>query len=140
MQNIVSKWIKFGKQYNINFTKEEQKYIKNNKVKCITTTTWAPFNFIQKDNIEPVGISLDYINLVIKKTGLNRECLIEKNWSNILDKIKNKKADFTSATTITEDKNKYALFSKPYISFPISVATKNNHGYINNTSSLEGKK
>lgn len=138
---INNKWMKIseGKQV-IKFSSNEREFIKNNTVKCITTTTWAPFNTHDDSNTKPVGVALDYWEIITQNTGLKTECKIANSWEDVLSAIKNKEADITLSTTITKDREDYGLFSKPYASFPIAIATQNDKGYISDGSYLEGKK
>ena len=121
-------------------TKKEKAFLKNNKIRCITTNSWEPFNTKEEGSGAPVGIAIDYWNKVIHNTGLKSRCEVTKSWNDVLDTIKNKKADITLSTTVTEDRKKYAFFSKPYVSFPIAIATGNDKGYITDISSLSGKR
>jgi polar amino acid transport system substrate-binding protein len=113
-------------------------FLYSKEVKCVTTGTWAPFNVVIDGKLE--GISIDYWNLIKKKLSINSTCEVKPTWSGVLDEIKNKKADLTISTTLTPDKVKYAIFSKPYAVFDISIATRNNIGYINSIDFLKGKK
>ena len=119
-------------------TNSEKKFIKSHVLNCISTTSWEPFNTFKNGKL--VGISIDYWNIVKKRLHLKSKCEINNNWSNILQKIKNKEADITISTTNTPDREKYAVFSKPYASYPIVIATKNNIGFIPDIKFLKGKK
>ena len=129
-----------NKNDTIELTKIEKDFIqKHNKLKAITTVTWVPFHYESKDN-NIVGLSVEYINLIAKKTGLN--VVIEKanNFTNVLNNIKNKKSDMTISTTYTKERTKYAIFSEPYESFLIAIAVSKGTKFIHDTSFLEGKK
>jgi len=119
-------------------TDEEKKFIKSHMLKCISTASWAPFNTLKNGKL--TGIAIDYWNIVKKRLNIKAKCKISNNWSDLLQKIKNKKADITLSTTNTPDREKYAVFSKPYASYPIVIATKNSVGFIPDIKSLKGKK
>jgi PAS domain S-box-containing protein len=121
---------------NIDFTKEELNFIRSNKVKCVTNTTWSPFNLLDNNN-KVSGIAIDYWKLITQKTGLDSKCEIIENWPDVLDAIKNNKADITLSTTRTVDRENYAHFTKPYVSFPIAIATRNDFGYISDIKLLK---
>lgn len=116
----------------------EKEFIKNHNIRCVTTTTWAPFN--TKLNGKPVGIALDYWDEIVARTGLKSKCKVLDSWNDVLEAIKTKKADVTLGTSITKDRQKYAEFSEPYASFPIAIATRNDKSYISSTAFLRGKK
>ncbi|MEA3353606.1 MAG: transporter substrate-binding domain-containing protein [Campylobacterota bacterium] len=138
---INERWLRIsdGKKL-IKFSSNEREYIENNTVRCVTTTSWAPFNTREDGDSKPVGVALDYWQLIIQNTGLKTTCDVVDKWDDVLNAIKNNEADITLATTITKEKGKFTEFSKPYASFPIVIATQNDKGYISDASYLEGKK
>ncbi|WP_456479078.1 transporter substrate-binding domain-containing diguanylate cyclase [Nautilia sp.] len=121
---------------DVNLTKEEKKYISSHTFKCITTATWAPFNTFQNNKLE--GISVDFWNLIKNKLHIKSKCIIASNWSEVLNAIKNKKADITIGTDKTPQKS-FTLFSKPYAMFPIAIATRNDIGFIGSMLFLKNK-
>lgn len=127
------------KSDRINLSKNQKAFIDTHLIKCIMTTTWSPFNMENKTgDIE--GIAIDYWNLIAKKTGIKYKYVKVDVWGDVLEGIKNKKADITVSTTITKDRLGYSKFSKPYVSFPIAIATTDEKGFIAKTSHLNGRK
>ncbi len=86
------------------------------------------------------GIAVDFWNLIKERANLKSSINIAKNWNDVLTKIKTKKADITLATTFDKEKLNYAIFTTPYISFPIAFATLYDKRFIPNASFLEGLK
>ena len=115
----------------------EQKIIKTHPIKCISTGLWAPFNTIKDGKLE--GIGFDYLDLISKKLHLKTQCKQAKSWTEVLISIKNKTADLTVAGQPTEERRDYAVFSKPYATYPIVVATRNDVGYIDDIHFLDDK-
>jgi len=124
---------------NITYTVQEQEFIKNTNIKCITTNTWAPFNMSNKNN-QLDGLALDYLKIIIKKSNLKINCNNVDSWSTVLNKIKNKESDFTIATIKSKDKENFANFSKPYLSYPIAIATTLDKVFISNEEYLSNKR
>ncbi len=116
----------------------EKKFIKSHVFKCVSTGSWEPFNTMKNGKL--VGIAVDYWSIIKKKLNLKTKCKIDNNWSNILYEIKNKTADITISTTSNPQRKKYAVFSKPYATFPIVIATRNDAGFISNMNLLKNKK
>ena len=123
---------------NIELTEKESLFISQNKINCVMTNLWAPLYF-SKDN-KNIGIAYDYWDLIKNKTSINSECKIVDTFEEVLNLIKEKKADITLATAINDEKVKYANFSNSYLSFPIVIATTLDKRYISETASLNGKK
>jgi polar amino acid transport system substrate-binding protein len=119
-------------------TKDEKKFIDTHILKVITTTSWAPFNTIRDGKVS--GIALDYWKYIKDELHLKSELIPTTKWNQVLELIKTKKADLTLSTTNTPDREKYAVFTKPYTSFPIVIATRNDVGFIADIKSLYGKK
>jgi len=138
MKKVIGIIFIFFSLYAQNLTQNEKKFISTHTIKCITTPNWAPFNTIRNGKIE--GIAIDYWNLIKKKLNLKTQCAVTLSWSKALESIKNKKADLIPATAKTCDKEKFAIFSKPYTTYPLVIATRNNIGFINDMNQLKDKK
>ncbi len=123
----------------IKLSTEESQFIKNTKINVITSNTWAPIN-MSNDEEKLSGIAVDFWKLIKKRANLNTNTTIARDWNDVLDKIKTKKADITLGTTFDKNKKDYALFSMPYISFPIAFATLFDKRFIPDGSFLEGQK
>jgi len=121
----------------IDLTLKEKYFLKTHSIKCVTTTKWSPFNMQNKGTLE--GIAIDYYNLIKKSLNLQSECEIVNTWQEALQAVKEKKADMILATDITPSKEKYAIFTKPYETYPIVIATKNTVGFINRLSLIKNK-
>jgi len=147
LQNIKNIYVLLGEKNNSNIfdyvydplhlTKLERDFIQNHVIRAISTGSWEPFNITQKGRLE--GIAVSYWHYITQKVHLKTQCTITNNWSEVLNSIKNKNSDITCSTTKTKDREKYALFSKPYVSFPIVLATRNDVGFINDISLLDNK-
>ena len=112
-------------------------YLSGAPLKVVTTEKWEPFNMVVKGRLE--GIGIDFWKLVAKDLNLSYEFVKEDKWYKVLDDIKNKKAVLTISTDKTKQREKYAVFSKPYLRFPLVIATKNNIGFIFDVRYLNDK-
>ena len=121
----------------LQLSNKEKDFINSRRFICISTGTWEPFNVLKENKL--VGIGMDYWNFIKKELGLKDKCIIAKSFDEVLNAIKNKKADIVFAIGKTKDREKYALFSKPYNSFPIVIATRNDVGFIAEMSYLKDK-
>jgi len=88
----------------------------------IGVNTWEPFTIIGK---EIDGIGIDFWKLVANKINLKYQFIRYYNWLDLLKALKNKEIDIIVNTSETEDRKKYAVFSKPYISFPLGIVCRN---------------
>jgi len=118
-------------------TVQEKQIIQAHEIKCISTGLWAPFNLVKNKKL--VGIGFDYWNLIREKLGIKNGCKKAESWTEVLEEIKNRRYDMTIASKPTEDRLKYAVFSKPYVTYPIVIATKNDVGFIHNIDLIKNK-
>ena len=107
--------------YNLKKEKEEIPLIVD------TTLKWPPFNFGKNNNL--YGIGVDFWKLIAKKANLTYKFNVVNCWSDVLKDIKDKKADLTINTSETKDRKKYAVFSKPYASFPLAVVCRSDENF-----------
>jgi len=117
---------------------ETQKDYLNSRIFIIATTTkWEPFN--TKIDGKLVGISVDYWKLIAKKAGINYEFMIKPSWMSVLKAVEYADADIALGAGKTKDREKYAVFTKPFVSFPLVIATRNDVGFIPNITFLQNK-
>lgn len=86
------------------------------------------------------GIAIDFWDLIQKRANINAEIKTVNKWNDVLNAIKTKKADITLGTVKDIEKKDYAIFTMPYISFPIAIATLFDKRFVPDASFLEGKK
>ncbi len=110
----------------LNLTLKEKAWIKEHpEIRVHNETDWAPFNF--NDNGKPKGLSIDYMNLLSKKTGIRVNYISGPSWGEFLDMIRKKELDVMLNIVKTEDRQKYILFTDPYVENPnVIVSSKEN--------------
>jgi polar amino acid transport system substrate-binding protein len=113
---------------SIKFTEEEKKWI-NSKliIKVHNESNWPPFNYAQ--NGKPMGYSIDYMNLIAKKTGLKVEYITGPTWNQFLDMMKDKSLDVMLNIVKTPDRQKYLLYTPPYADNPNAILSKKDTPY-----------
>ena len=143
---LEKKWIISDNQYyylnfkqQLNLTKEEIEFLKNKTIKTSISNLWEPFAFKSKDG-EAQGISSEYWELIINKLNVTNKNIFFDNFSDQIESIKNKDTDLIFSAGETPQRKEYALFSKEYIRFPISIVTKKDENFIENFSSVIDKK
>ena len=130
-------YLNFKQQFNL--TNEEIAFLKKHTINTSISNSWAPFTF--KSNAgEAQGISSEYWELILEKLNAKNKNVFFDNFSDQLTGIKNKENDLIFSVGETPQRKEYALFSKEYVRFPISIVTKKDENFIENFSYIIGKK
>ncbi|MAD41814.1 MAG: hypothetical protein CL623_05425 [Arcobacter sp.] len=137
IKTLENKWINNSKE--IAFTQEEKSFIKNTRIKAISTKTWAPFNFIN-NNGKMHGISIDFWNYIVNKANLNVEFIPKKTFPEVIKSLKTKQSDVIIGTSETIERHKFGVFSHTYMQSPLGIATLQDKNFIKNVSELLDKK
>jgi signal transduction histidine kinase len=144
--NLERKWIlNENEQYYKNFkqqitlTDDELNFIKNTKIKVSISDSWEPFSFKSTVN-EPLGISSEYWHLISNKLNLKTQNEFFKTFAQELTSIQNKTSDLIYSAGETPQRKEYAIFTKEYANFPISIVTKKDENFIENISLIKDKK
>ena len=123
----------------ITLSKEEQDFINTHKIKVSISNSWEPFTF-KSYNDDAVGISSEYWDLIAKKLNLKTENNFFETFKQQLDAINKKEMDIIYSAGETPQRKEYAIFSKEYAKFPISIVTKKDENFIENISVIKDKK
>ena len=143
---LEKKWIINNNEYyylnfkqQLNLTNEEIAFLKKYTINTSISNSWAPFSF-KSNSEEAQGISSEYWELILKKLNGKNKNVFFDNFSDQLEGIKNKENDLIFSVGETPQRKEYALFSKEYVRFPISIVTKKDENFIESFSSIIGKK
>jgi len=116
----------------------EQEYIKKNKViKMCNNPNWEPVEYVTESY--PKGIVVDILKLVEKKINVTFEYIPSSSWSQSQQFLKEKKCDILPAATKTRQREKYANFTKPYLSYQLAIITQNNKPFIRDIANVTDK-
>ena len=121
----------------LELTREERAWIKANPViKVAATPNWPPFEFEEKDEYK--GLHADVIRLAAEKAGLRVEPVFGK-WSDLMDKLKNKRLDLCPGLNATEERKKYLIFSDDTVSETSVVIIAPKEAPIGSIKELDGR-
>lgn len=109
------------------------------KVRVATDATWPPFEYVDEETKEIVGLDIDIMNAIAEKEGLDIE-FINVSWDPLLAGMAQCQYDASiSAMTITEERKKEFAFSNPYFEAGQIVAVHIDNTEITGKDSLPGK-
>ncbi|WP_264559187.1 response regulator [Flavobacterium sp. N2270] len=115
--------------YN-DLSKNEIEWLTNNKnsIKYAPNPFWPPMDYLDEDGNHK-GLISDYIELFEEELNIEFQKTKFKTWNDLLVGLKNNETDFVGAIQKTKEREKYLLFSEPYLKSPLVVIIKNNRNF-----------
>ncbi len=109
-------------------TDEEARWIAEHPaIRVHNETDWPPFNFAE--NGVPKGYSVDFMNLLAKKTGLKVEYVTGPSWNEFLEMMKQGELDVMLNIVKTPERQKYLLYTGSYFENPNVILSHRNKQY-----------
>lgn len=96
---------------------------------------WMPYDYIDEQG-NYVGINADYHQLFARKIGKKINIVKTLNWAQSLEYVKTRKCDILSSAHITEERKQYLSFTRPFIRYPIVIATRQEQVFIQDIESV----
>ncbi|MEH6472585.1 MAG: transporter substrate-binding domain-containing protein [Halopseudomonas sp.] len=122
------------------FTPEEEQWLDDNPIiLAASDPKWAPMEFIDdKGNFS--GMVADYMGLMEKRLGIKIELIPQDSWSDALESAKQRKVSMLTSAARTPERDKYMLFTEPYLELPAVIIVNNRAEGISSMADLRGKK
>lgn len=125
----------------VSLSVDEHSFLHMNTIRYTATSMWPPFNFYSEGNSADLqGVAVDFWKLIVERTGMKVAFVASPTWAGIMDAIKSKAVDVTLGTSLSKEKETYALFSKPYASFPNVIVTNKTIDFLPGLEALSGKR
>jgi len=141
LTELKRKWIVGGNivsPIKINLTKKEKEFIKKHKtIRVSNELDWAPFDFTVDG--EPQGYSIDLLNLLASKIGVEIKYINGYSWSKLLQMFEDKKLDMLHSINKTPSRETMGLFSDAYIRYKTHFITRKDMPRIDSFNDLKGK-
>ncbi len=102
--------------------------------------SWPPFMFIDG---EVRGITIEYIKRIFDMHSISYSFIYdaEISWAEAIDEIREHQiVDMVPAVKITEERQKYLLFSDEYLQLPWVIFTRKDFQFVASVDDLVGKK
>ena len=112
----------------LSLTSDEKAWIEANpKIRVHNETAWPPFNFAVEG--KPRGYSIDFMNFIAKRIGLEVEYVTGPTWSKFLEMMKSRDLDVMLNIVKTPDRLKYLLYTPPYGNNPNTILSRADEQY-----------
>ncbi len=124
----------------ISLTVEEKAYLnQKTALKICIDPNWMPFEQIDK-NGQFTGISADIVKMISEIINKPIELVPTQSWSQTLEYIENKQCDIIPMVGNSTKRSENMIFTKPYISETLVIATKDDKFFIRESSDLKNRK
>ncbi|MDP8202004.1 MAG: transporter substrate-binding domain-containing protein [Candidatus Tenebribacter burtonii] len=121
-------------------TDEESAWLKGHSViRIAPDPEFPPIEWFDENN-NYEGISADFMKMISDALDIEFEVIHCQNWDEILKKAKSREIDMLPAAAQTSNREKYMLFSDPYLIFPGVIITTKSNEDLTSTEKLYNKK
>ena len=134
--------INFYEEYRgrITLTPQEKAWITAHPVLSLGyDADWPPIEYVNKEG-RYAGMSSEFMKLFATITGIAFNPVAPGNWQAAMDGIKRGDIDILLTVAPTPQREKFLLFSTPYLRFPMVIVTDREAPYISDMKALNGKK
>lgn len=123
---------------NLSLTEQEIRFLQEHPViRVHNEMNWPPFNYNEGGRAK--GFSIDYMNLVASKAGLDIEYMSGPTRGEFLQQLRKKELDVMLNIVKTPEREKYVLFTEPYVTNP-NVIVSLKERPVSKLEELSGKR
>lgn len=124
----------------INLSKAEAEWLSAHPViRVAPDPDFAPIEYFDELDMFQ-GIAADYLEILEQKIGIQFKVIRSKSWDDSIEMLKQHRADIFSAATNSDQRGKYASFTRPHIVLPGAIIAKENFGENIKLEQLKNKK
>ncbi|OOY57555.1 transporter substrate-binding domain-containing protein [Solemya velum gill symbiont] len=124
----------------IDLSEAEKQWLKQHSViSVVDDFAWPPFTFLDEDG-NMAGLASSYIRLFGERLGVEFRPKFGRSWDQALDEVKSRQSDTVPLLIPTKERETFLSFTKPVISFPLVLATRNDSSFIDSLDDLSGKR
>ena len=118
---------------------DEKAWLKDHPViRVHNEMEWAPFNFVE--NGRPKGFSVDYMNLLASKLGIEVQYITGPTWNEFINMVKNNELDIMLNIARSPERETFLDFThEPYVTLMQALYTRDDQPLISSIEDLYGK-
>lgn len=94
-----------------------------------TDPDWMPMEELDADG-RHVGLAADFLELMAQRGGVELELVPTSDWSESLEKARNRECDLLSMAMETPGRAEYLDFTEPYLEVPSVIVTRGDAPYV----------
>ncbi len=124
---------------SLTFTPDQKEYLlRKKKITMCVDPEWYPFETIREG--EHIGIAADVMDIFERRLGIPIVLVPTNSWDESLRLAQNRTCDILSLASPTPSRQVYMHFTRPYVTLPIVMATTMDKPFIEDVTTLRGKK
>lgn len=140
ISNIMDSYVSKLNRQSSFLTQNELNWLNSIKdIRVGIDPSWPPIEFFNESN-QYSGISSDIARKLEDILNISLYPNNEGSWDDVITKMKKGELDILMAVAKTPERMKYMNFTKPYMSSPIVIATRDSTGMIENLANLPNMK
>jgi PAS domain S-box-containing protein len=117
-------------QITAELTEEEKAWLaEHNHIRLGVDPAWPPFEFFDITRVYS-GIASDYVRLLNQKLNIEMVPVQDLSWSKVMDKARANEIDVLPCVLKTPERSKFLRFTKPYLSFPMVILTREGAPFV----------
>lgn len=121
-------------------TEEEKSFLSKSPILRVGLDPYfPPIEYLDPDKGHQ-GISVDFLSEIERILPVHLEYANEKSWKNIIKKTQDREIDILGAAAETPQRTAYLNFTKPYLTFPAVILTRQNEIQYTTMAELAGKR
>ena len=101
--------------------------------------TWPPFEKLEEDGTY-AGIASDYVALLSRRLDTVMTPVYGLTWTDVLEGVQKGTIDLIPCIVRSPEREKYLLFTQPYLRFPSVIVTRKEGPFVNGLADLPGQK
>jgi PAS domain S-box-containing protein len=129
-----------GAEKSLDLTESERAWLEQHPViRLGIDRDFAPYEWIDGSGAY-VGLVADFMKLVERRLGVRFEIVRDKTWQETLEMARRGELGMIGAAVKTSGRERYLLFTKPYVTNPAIIVNDNRHGFVGSLERLAGKR
>jgi len=138
-KQLQEQWfITSSRKEKIHLSEAEHLYLQEKEELLICVDPdWMPMDKIEGG--EHLGLAAEYMKLFAQKIATPITLYPTKSWKETIEAAKTRKCDFISMAVSTPERRKHFLFSQPYLTSPLVMATRSEIGFMAGITGADGE-
>lgn len=126
-------------EVRLNLTPAQEAWLRAHpSFRVAASADWPPFEFTTPTS-DYAGVVPEYVHWVREALGLTLQPVSGLPWSQVIEAARQGRIDIIPAVAATEERRKFLLFTRPYLSLPLVIATRSDADFVDSLDRLAGK-